>query len=103
MNSRKIQYGSISVVFTAVVIALILALNLLISSIEDKLATKIDLSSKGLIYISDATHTALSTLGEKFETTIYFLTAKDLLESTSEKKIYMIHELAQEYSRQYPD
>ncbi len=103
MNSRKIQYGSISVVFTAVVIALILALNLLISSVEDKLATKIDLSSKGLIYISDATHTALSTLGEKFETTIYFLTAKDLLESTSEKKVYMVHELAQEYSRQYPD
>ncbi len=103
MNSRKIQYGSISIVFTAVVIVLILALNLFVTSIEDKLATKIDLSSKGLIAISNATHTALSTLGEKFETTIYFLTAKDLLESASEEKIYLVHELAQEYARQYPD
>lgn len=103
MNSRKIQYTSISMVFTIVVIALILALNLLVTSFEDKLATKIDLSSKGVIAISDATHTALSALGEKFETTIYFLTAKDLLESTSEEKIYMVHELALEYARQYPD
>lgn len=103
MNSRKIQYGSISFVFTAVVIALILALNLLVTSFEDKLATKIDLSTKGVISISDASHTALSTLGETFQTTIYFLTAKDLLESASEEKIYMVHELAQEYARQYPD
>ncbi len=90
-------------VFTCVVVALVLALNLLVTSVEDKLSTKIDLSSKGVISISEATHTALKSLGEKFETTIYFLTAKDLLESNSEEKIYMVHELAQEYARQYPD
>lgn len=90
-------------VFTVVVIALILALNLFVTSVGDKLSTKIDLSSKGIISISDATRTALSSLGETFETTIYFLTAKDLLESTSEEKIYMVHEMAQEYARQYPE
>jgi hypothetical protein len=103
MNSRKIQYSSISMVFTVVVVALVLALNLFVTSVEDKLTTKIDLSSKGVISISDATHTALKSLGDNFQTTIYFLTAKDLLESNSDEKIYMIHELAKEYARQYPD
>ena len=90
-------------VFTVVVVALILALNLVVTSVEDKLTTKIDLSERGLISISDATHTALSTLGESFQTTIYFLKEKDLFESASDEKIYMVHELAQEYARQYPD
>ncbi len=103
MNSRKIQYSSVSIVFTAVVVALILALNLFITSIEDKLATKIDLSSTNLISISESSHIALSALGDDFDTTIYFLTAKDILESTSQEKIYMVHELANEYARQYPN
>ena len=90
-------------VFTVVVIALILALNLFVTSVEDKLATKIDLSKKGLISISQDTDIALKTLGDSFSTTIYFLTSEDLLESTGNEKIYMVHELAKEYARRYPD
>ena len=101
---RKLKRGSLGLAMTIAVIALIIGINYLITSLESSVSTQINLDDKGYYDISDASHTAFAALPEgSFDAQIIFLTQRDILASTSNESIRMIWNLAEEYGRQFPD
>ena len=100
---RKLKYGSLSVVFTAAFIALILALNLILSSIAPKVNLAVDLSEKELYSLSDSTIQILDELKEQsnFQITITFLAERDMYDN--DPYAMMVRNLGEEFARHYPD
>lgn len=100
---RKLKYGSLSVVFTAAFIALILALNLILSSIAPKVNLAVDISKEELYSLSDSTKQILDGLKEttNFKITITFLADRDKYES--DQYTLMVRNLGEEFARNYPD
>ena len=83
-NSKKFKYGSYAVVFIAVAVALVIALNLIVSFLDSKYDWRFDLTQSQLYSLSDATDETLKTaLGDKyadFDITVTFCAARDLFE-----------------------
>ena len=81
-KNKRFKYGSLSVVFTVLFIAMIIVLNLIVTSIDEKVGLRIDLTQTQLYSISEDTDTALRVgLGDEydsFDVTIYFLADRDL-------------------------
>ena len=116
-KNKRFKYGSMSVVFTIVFIALVIALNLIVTSLDDKVGLKIDLTSEKLYSISSDTDTALRVgLGdayEDFDVTIYFLADRDLYsyydsayyssKGVDQEHFTRVRDLAEEYERAYPN
>ena len=101
---RKLKRGSLGLAMTIAVIALLIGLNYLVTSLESSVSTQINLDDKGYYNISEASHTAFAALPEgSFDAQIIFLTQRDILASTSNESILMIWNLAEEYGRQFPD
>ena len=100
---RKLKFGSLSVTFMVVFIALVLVINLFISTIKTKVSTTIDLTKEGYFEISEASDAALAAAPSDYKVTIYFLAARDIFASASDYRIVMIHGLAEEYARRYSD
>ncbi|MEG2003822.1 MAG: Gldg family protein, partial [Clostridia bacterium] len=115
IKSKKLKYGSLSIVFTIVFIVLIIALNLVVSSLADSVGLKIDLTDEQLFSLSNETDVALQVaLGEEYKTfdvTIYFLAERDIYEyydmnfyaaSGQDKSYYTrVRDLTEEYQRKY--
>lgn len=116
-KSKKLKYGSLSFIFTAVFVVLIIAINLIMTSVDNKVGLKIDLTSKQLYSISGETDTALQIgLGDaysSFDVTIYFLANRDLYEyydaayyssnKNDSHHFTRVRDLAEEYARLYPE
>lgn len=100
---RKLKYGSLSVVFTAAFIGLILALNLILSTIAPKVNLAVDISKKELYSLSDDTREILDSLKENegFKVTIYFLADRDKYDA--DQYTMMVRNLGEEFARNYPD
>lgn len=117
LKNKRFKYGSLAVVLTVVFIALIIVLNLIVSSIDDKVGLSIDITQTKLYSISEDTDLALRVgLGdeyEKFDVTIYFLADKDLYEyydsayysanGVDRHRFTRVRDLAEEYARKYPN
>ena len=58
-KNKRFKYGSLSVVFTVLFIAMIIVLNLIVTSIDEKVGLRIDLTQTQLYSISEDTDTAL--------------------------------------------
>lgn len=71
---KKLKYGINSSVLVIGVIAVIVALNILVSAVVDKFPIKIDLTSQKMYEISDSTYEFLKTY--ETPTTIYILSAE---------------------------
>ena len=100
LKSRKLKHGSLSVIFTAAFIMLIIAINLILTSVAAKGNLTIDLTKEELYSIGDETKAVLQTLGDDFDITIYFFADRDRYESS--RFSLMVRDLGEEYARLYP-
>ncbi len=117
-KNKRFKYGSLAVVFTVVFIALAVILNLIVTSLDEKLGLSVDLTKTQLYSISEDTDTALKIgLGEEeyknFDITIYFLADRDYFSyydsayyssnGTDREHFTRVRDLAEEYAQKYPD
>lgn len=106
LKSKKFRYGSLSVVFTAVTLAFIIGINLVITAFNASHIFSIDFTDQELYSISDATVEYLEGLGDDFEITVHFCTARDRLEEYEEtgfNYFRMVHELVLAFQEKFPD
>ena len=82
-TAKKFKYGSLSVVFTVVFIALVIGVNLIVSALDTSFNLRVDLTETELYSISPETDVALRAgLGdhyESFKVTIKFLDERDVI------------------------
>ncbi len=116
-KNKRFKYGSFAVAMTVIVIAAIIILNLIVTSIDQKVGLRIDLTKEQLYSISDETDQALRIgLGDEydsFDITIYFLAERDLFtyydsayyssSGTDREHFTRVRDLAEEYERLYPN
>ncbi len=76
-DRRRYKYGSISVAFTVVFVALVVVLNLVFSSLSLSGSLTVDLTQEDFTSVSDETVKILETLGKDLDITIYFMAARD--------------------------
>ncbi len=92
------KYGSVAVVFTAIFIAIIILLNVLIGTLETRFGLYADLTTEKIYDISPASDTLLSSIDDRIE--IIFCRDRDKLVSEN-KYMQMIVGLAEKYAAQY--
>lgn len=109
-TAKKLKYGSLSIVLTVVFVALIIGVNLIVSSLGGSVNLSVDLTEEQFYSISPDTDTALRAglgdLYDSFKVTIKFLTARDIIEgegASGNYTRYYVQQLAEEYARRYPD
>jgi len=78
-NKRKLQYGSASVMFIVIVIAVVIVLNIFADFLTERFSLKIDMTESGLYSLSDDTKSLLSEL--KDDVTIYVLSTQAEIEN----------------------
>lgn len=80
LHKDKFKHGSLSVVFTAIFIAVVIVINILVSALTDRFPSmNIDLTNEGLNTLSEE---ALEVAkGVENETTIYIIGAEDTIRS----------------------
>ncbi len=76
-DGRRYKYGSLSVVFTVVFLALIIAINLVFSSLSLSGDLTVDLTQEDFTSIGEESTKILSELGKDLDITIYFMSARD--------------------------
>ncbi len=76
-DRRRYKYGSLSVAFTVVFLALIIALNLVFSALSLSGDLTVDLTQEEFTSISNESVKMLSDLGKDLDITIYFMSARD--------------------------
>ncbi len=79
-DNRRYKYGSLSLAFTLVFLALILAVNLIFSSLSLSGKLTVDLTPEEFTSIGDETQKLLTDLGKDLDVTIYFMSARDIFE-----------------------
>lgn len=104
LKSSRFKYGTVSIVLTCAFIALVLALNLLLSSLNLSAGLRVDLSEEEFASVSEDSKNILDALFAEDKDqmiTINFCTARDLLDSN----IYVryVRDLAESYVEMYPD
>ncbi|PKM63125.1 MAG: hypothetical protein CVU97_01860 [Firmicutes bacterium HGW-Firmicutes-21] len=101
LKNKKLRYGSLSIVFIAAFVMLVIALNLILTSISSKVNLSVDLTKEELYTVGEETKAILGTLGDEFDITIYFLADRDRYERS--KYSLMVRDLGEEYARVYPN
>ncbi len=71
LNSKKFRYGGISVLFTIIIIAVIIVINLVVESMTERFNLKQDITAEGLYSVSDTTVDMLENLTE--DITVYIM------------------------------
>ena len=106
IKSKKFRYGSLSVVFTAVTLAFIIGINLIITALNATHIFSIDMTAEEFYSIGDETVEYLEGLGDDFEITVHFCTARDRLEEyeqTGYNYFRMVHETVLAFAEKFPD
>lgn len=107
LNSRKFKYGGLSVALTAVTLALIIGVNLIITAFNASHIFSIDLTDEEFYSIGDDTVEYLEALGDDFDITVHFCTARDRLEEYETTSNYnylrMVHETVLAFAEKFPD
>ncbi len=83
-QGNRVKRGTISVVYTIVFIALVIALNLIVSSVAGSVNLNIDLTAEEFISIGQVSHNVLDALDRdgELQATIYLLADRDSYDST---------------------
>ena len=107
-RSRKFKYGSVAVLFTAAVIAAVIALNVVVTALTQTLSLYVDMTSEDLYSISDACDSMITDLVGNHENDvvplhydIIFCAPFDTLENTQTTKL--IYNFARRLESEYPD
>ena len=105
-DNRRYKYGSLSVVFTAVFIALIIIINLVFTSLSLSGDLTVDLTKEDFTSIGEESERLLNDLGKDLDITITFMSARDMfdLEANTYNGINLtgiIRDLAENYQRLY--
>lgn len=79
-DNRRYKYGSMSVAFTVVFIALILVINLIFSSLSLSGDLTVDLTQESFTNVGEESVKLLSELGKDLDVTIYFMSARDIFD-----------------------
>ncbi len=82
INKKQMKKGSYSIAITAIVIAIVIAANLVMAEIPSQY-TQVDVSEQKLYTISDETQKLLKSLDE--DVTMYFIVQSDNKDGTVEK------------------
>ena len=107
-KDKRFRYGSVSVVFTAVIVALIILLNAVFSLVANHFHLYIDMTSAQLYSLSDSSRELIGKLDFDGKVKIIFMQEKDKIEDgtfTYEGDQYLreIHELALDYAHEFSD
>lgn len=107
-DKRRYKYGSISVAFTVVFLALVIAINLVISGFSLSGDLTVDLTTEGFLSIGDVTKGLLDNLGDDLDVTITFMAPRDRFDSNTtsdgtNQKNYavLVRDLAESYENLY--
>jgi len=82
INKKKLKYASISTLFIAVVVVMVVLLNILVGIISDRFSLQLDLSMDSGYSVSEETAEYLKTVKE--DVTIYVLKHKNLVEASED-------------------
>jgi len=97
--SRTFKYGSIAVIFSAVFIAAIILINVVISAVNSKVGLYVDLTSEKIYGITDSTTKALSKIDTPVE--IIFCQVADKLDD--DLYLSKVKKLAETYVEKFPN
>lgn len=77
-NTRKLKYGTASVIFTALMIVLVIVLNIFAQFMTDRFSLKVDMTQSGQFSLSDDTKELLASLEDEIK--IYILSTASAME-----------------------
>ncbi len=108
LKSKKFRYGSTSVIFTAVILALIVMLNAMFSLLASNFHWYVDMTEEQLYSVSKTSEKLLNALEYDGKMSIVFLQKKDKIEDstynyTGDSYLKQIHELALDYEAKFPN
>ncbi len=82
-DNRRYKYGGLSVGFTVVFLALIVALNLMFSAFSLSGDLTVDLTQEEFATIGNESVRLLTDLGDDLDVTIYFMSARDMFDNSA--------------------
>ncbi len=112
-QGNRLKRGSISVIYTVVFVALVIAVNLVISSVAGSVNLNIDLTAEEFITIGDVSRNVLGALEESgdLEATIYLLSDRDAYDTYNSANpndglnglnpLALVRDLCEEYAYEY--
>lgn len=107
-RGNRLKRGTVSVIYTVVFIALVIALNLVISSVAGAINLNIDLTAEEFISIGDISRNVLGDLekGGDLQATIYLLADRDAYDNSTNiikglNMTALVRDLCEEYAYTY--
>ena len=76
-ESKKLRYGALSVAITAVIIAIVIIINSIISVLSEKYNWYLDMTDEQVFSLSDKSIAVFDTMDKNVQTEIIFATARD--------------------------
>lgn len=111
-SKRNFKYGTSAVLLTAALVAVVLAVNLIVSALASRYSWYFDMSGDVSYHLSEAASALLDEVDGSDPVTIYFLTDPDMLGGEVKSTNYLgqtnawgmrpIHEVALEIAEKYP-
>ena len=78
-NNRKFRYGSASVIYIAIIVAVVVVLNIFADFLTDRFSLKVDMTEEGIYSLTDETRTVLGELDKNVK--IYILASQAEMET----------------------
>lgn len=110
-SKRNFKYGTSAIVLTAALVAVVLAVNLIVSALSSRYDWYFDMSGDVSYHLSDAATALLDKVDGDDPVTVYFLTDPDMLSGEARSTNYLgqssawgmrpIHEIALEIAEKY--
>lgn len=108
-NNKKFRYGSMAVVYTALVIAAVLLLNIVVSAVGNSFYSffHIDMTKEQLFEISDTTRILFDNMkssqnnAENLKVKIVFMSSETTLANTSYIMLKQVYEMAKQYEEEF--
>ncbi len=98
---RRIKFGALAIGITAAVIALVIAINAIFSSLAMRYTWFVDMTDENLFSISQQTRDLINGCKKENKITVYFCSSADELDSAESTSL--VHKLVKEYADEYDD
>lgn len=104
-DSRKLKYSTLNIVFVAIILAIVIALNSIVTILADNFGWYIDMTDEQIFSLTDEAKELLDDVNQDVQLEIVFPYAKDKLDtdyatSTSSGAIGYIHSTAQQIANE---